>query len=67
MKYVDLEMSYEASAFDALKNVQYYEGANQKYFINLTGDKNDPQIPEEFTKDGKPNESYHDGINRMNE
>ncbi|WP_434310074.1 InlB B-repeat-containing protein [Hominifimenecus sp. rT4P-3] len=66
MKFVDLEMSYEASAFDALKNVQYYEGADYKYFINLTGDKNDPQIPEE-EKYGKPNENYTDGINRMNE
>ena len=66
MKYMDLEMSYEASAFDALKNVQYYEGAEQKYFINLTGTNNNPGIPEE-TLYGKPNQNYHDGINRMNE
>ena len=67
MKYQDLEMAYEASAFDALKNVQYYEGAEQKYFINLAGTKNDPGIPEEKTPNGNPNESYRDGINRMNE
>ena len=66
MKFSDLEMSYEASAFDALKNVQYYEGAQQKYFINLTGTNNDPGIPEE-TLYGKPNQNYHDGINRMNQ
>ena len=66
MKYMDLEMSYEASAFDALKNVQYYEGAEQKYFINLTGTNNNPGIPEESLY-GKPNQNYHDGINRMNE
>lgn len=66
MKYSDLEMSYEASAFDALKNVQYYEGAEQKYFINLTGTNNNPGIPEEF-KNGEPNQNYRDGINRMNE
>lgn len=66
MKYSDLEMSYEASAFDALKNVQYYEGAEQKYFINLTGTNNDPGIPKEFN-DGEPNQNYRDGINRMNE
>ena len=66
MKFSDLEMSYEASAFDALKNVQYYEGADQKYFINLTGTNNNPGIPEE-TLYGKPNQNYHDGINRMNE
>lgn len=66
MKFSDLEMSYEASAFDALKNVQYYEGAEQKYFINLTGTNNNPGIPEEF-KGGEPNQNYRDGINRMNE
>ena len=66
MKFMDLEMSYEASAFDALKNVQYYEGAEQKYFINLTGTNNNPGIPEE-TLYGNPNKNYHDGINRMNE
>lgn len=66
MKYSDLEMSYEASAFDALKNVQYYEGAEQKYFINLTGTNNNPGIPEEI-KNGEINQNYRDGINRMNE
>lgn len=60
-RYLDLEMAYESSAFDALKNVQYYQGADYKYFVNLVGDSNDPQIPDE--KD----QSYADGINRMNE
>lgn len=60
-QFLDLEMSYQASAFDALKNVQYYQQAEYKYFINLVGDSNDPRIPSEY------DESYADGINRMNE
>lgn len=67
MKYSDLEMAYSASAFDALKNTQYYEGAQQKYFINLAGTNNNPQIPDEFEKNGEPNKDYTDGINRLNE
>lgn len=67
MKFSDLEMSYAASAFDALKNTQYYQGADQKYFINLAGDNNDPQIPDEFEKNGEANQDYSDGINRLNE
>ena len=67
MKFSDLEMSYAASAFDALKNTQYYQGAQQKYFINLAGDSNDPQIPDEFEKTGAPNQDYSDGVNRLNE
>ena len=59
--FLDLEMNYDSSAFDALKTVQYYEGAQQKYFINVVGDSNDPQIPDET------DETYSDGINRMNE
>ncbi len=59
--FLDLEMRYDSSAFDALKTVQYYEGAQQKYFINLAGDSNNPQIPDEM------DETYKDGINRMNE
>lgn len=35
MRFLDLEMKYEATAFDALKTTQYYQGAEQKYFINL--------------------------------
>lgn len=60
MRFVDLEMSYDSSAFDALKTTQYYEGAQQKYFINLANDSNDPQIPDET------DQTYADGINRMN-
>lgn len=67
MKYSDLEMGYEASAFDALKNVQYYEGADWKYFVNLAGDSNDAGIPDEFNNKGEVNKSYRDGVNRMNE
>ena len=59
--FLDLEMAYVSSAFDALKTTQYYEGAQQKYFINLAGDSNNPQIPDEM------DETYKDGINRMNE
>ena len=59
--FLDLEMKYDSSAFDALKTTQYYEGAQQKYFINLAGDSNDPQIPDET------DETFADGINRMNE
>ena len=59
--FLDLEMRYDSSAFDALKTTQYYESAEQKYFINLAGDSADPQIPDEG------DETYADGINRMNE
>ncbi len=64
--YTDLEMTYEASAFDALKYVQYYEGAEYKYFINLAGDSGNPNIPKEHLEDSY-NQEYSDGINRMNE
>lgn len=57
--YTDLEMSYEASAFDALKYVQYYQGAEWKYFINLVGDSGNPNVPKDTTKD------FNDGINQM--
>ncbi len=67
--FTDLEMSYAATAFDALKTTQFYEGADQKYFINLAGTNNDPQIPKEYENEGSttPNEGYRDGIKRMNE
>ena len=60
-QYTDLEMSYETTAFDALKNVQYYQGADYKYFVNLAGESNNPGIPQETDP------SYPDGIKRMNE
>ena len=60
-QYTDLEMSYETTAFDALKNVQYYQGADYKYFVNLAGESNDPNIPLETDP------SYPDGIKRLNE
>lgn len=74
-RYLDLEMSYEATAFDALKKVQYNQTAEQKYFINLVGASNDPGIPNEYPDkveigdDGNAirNESYQDGINRLNQ
>ncbi|MDE6124823.1 MAG: InlB B-repeat-containing protein, partial [Eubacterium sp.] len=62
-QYGDLSMTYAATAFDALKNVQYAQSADQKYFINLVGDSNDPNIPDEE----KESQKYVDGINRMNE
>lgn len=65
MRFLDLEMAYEATAFDALKTTQFYEGADQKYFINLvnpnSSSSNRAMIPETV------DESYADGINRMNE
>lgn len=66
-KYLDLEMKFETSAFEALKKTQFYQGAEQKYFINLAGDNNNPQIPDEFNKDGSVNKDYSDGVNRLNE
>ncbi len=56
--FSDLEMSYEASAFDALKNLQYSEDAKYKYFINLAGTSGDPGIPNN-------NELYLEGIKRL--
>ncbi|MDE6658905.1 MAG: hypothetical protein K2K01_02160, partial [Eubacterium sp.] len=61
--YGDLSMTYSATAFDALKNVQYANTAQQKYFVNLVGDSNDPNIPDEK----KESQKYIDGINRMND
>lgn len=65
MRFLDLEMAYEATAFDALKTTQFYEGADQKYFINLvnpnSSNSNPAMIPDTV------DESYADGINRMNE
>ena len=58
--YSNLEMAYATSSFDALKLTQYYQGADQKYFINLVGESGDPGIPD------YADESYADGINRMN-
>ena len=57
----DLQMTYAATAFDALKNVQYAQSADQKYFINLVGDNNDPNVPNEVEE----HQNYIDGINRM--
>ena len=59
-EFSDLEMNYEANAFDALKNVQYSEDAEYKYFINLTGTNADPGVP-------KDDEAYLEGIKRLNE
>ena len=60
--FSDLQMGQSVTAFDALKNVQYYQGANQKYFINL-GVGNDANIPDESSKDEA--QKYIDGIQRM--
>ena len=58
--FSDLEMNYEANAFDALKNVQYAEDADYKYFINLAGTNADPGVPED-------KENYLEGVKRLNE
>ena len=69
-KYLDLEMAFESSAFDSLKTVQYYQGAEQKYFINLVGDSGDTGIPDP-SGEGENAETdkkmFEDGINRMTE
>ena len=62
----DLQMGVGQTAFDALKNVQYYQGAKQKYFINLAsvdGKDKDAHIPDE--SDSQYLQSYIDGIQRM--
>ena len=59
--YTDLEMAYESTSFDALKNTQYYQGAQQKYFINLAGASGDATVPNEQEQ----KEAYQDGIERM--
>lgn len=58
-EFSDLEMAYEADAFEALRNIQYSEDAEYKYFINLAGTNNDPSIPED-------DELYLEGIERLN-
>lgn len=58
--FSDLEMNYEANAFDSLKNVQYAEDAEYKYFINLAGTNADPGVPVD-------KENYLEGIKRLNE
>ncbi|MCI8589966.1 MAG: hypothetical protein HFE77_04570, partial [Clostridiales bacterium] len=60
-QYGDLSMTYAATAFDALKNVQYAQSATQKYFVNLVGDSLDPNVPDEVDEP----QNYIDGINRM--
>ncbi len=59
-QYGDLAMTYDATAFDALKEVQYVQSAEQKYFINLSGQEG-PGIPDQV----KETQGYVDGINRM--
>ncbi len=59
-QYGDLAMTYDATAFDALKEVQYVQSAEQKYFINLSGQEG-PGIPDQV----KEAQGYVDGINRM--
>ena len=56
--FSDLSMTYEADAFDGLKNSQFAEDAEYKYFINLAGTNNDPGIPES-------SETYNEGIRRL--
>ncbi len=57
--FSDLEMTFEADAFEVLQNVQYAESAEQKYFINLTGTSGQSAIPE------GDEDAYLEGIKRL--
>ncbi len=61
-QFGDLAMTYDATAFDALKEVQYVQSAPQKYFINIAGEKG-TGIPDPE----KDSQGYIDGITRMDE
>ena len=61
-QFGDLAMTYDSTAFDALKMVQYSESAQQKYFINLAGESG-PGIPDA----SKDSDGYVDGITRMDQ
>ena len=63
-QYGDLNMTYDATAFDALKSVQYVQSSKQKYFVNLVNPENeDTGIPDP----SKDSEGYIDGITRMDQ
>jgi uncharacterized repeat protein (TIGR02543 family) len=58
--FTDVVMTYEANAFDSLQGSQYYEGAQQKYFINLGTQTGKANIPTD-------EDSYISGLKRLNE
>ncbi|MGN0518348.1 MAG: InlB B-repeat-containing protein [Acutalibacteraceae bacterium] len=57
--FSDLEMTYEANAFEVLQSVQYSETAKYKYFINLTGANASANIPSDDP------EAYLEGLTRL--
>lgn len=59
--YSDIVMTYEDNAFEALRETQYADNADFRYFINLKGDSGDPHIPKETS------DLYKEGINRLND
>ncbi len=64
-KYLDLEMKFDASAFDALNTVQYYQGADQKYFINIADNKGNHGIPD--PNNPETADAFTNGINRLDQ
>ena len=63
-QFGDLAMTYDSTAFDALKEVQYVQSADQKYFVNLVPpESNETGIPDA----SKDSEGYVDGITRMDQ
>lgn len=63
-QYGDLAMTYDATAFDALKEVQYVQSAEQKYFVNLVApESQDTGIPDP----SMDSQGYVDGITRMDQ
>ncbi|MDE5995314.1 MAG: InlB B-repeat-containing protein, partial [Eubacterium sp.] len=63
-QYGDLAMTYDATAFDALKEVQYVQSADQKYFVNLSVPGTDDTGIPDPTMDSQ---GYIDGITRMDQ
>ena len=64
-KYLDLEMKFDASAFDALNTVQYYQGAQQKYFINIADNNGNHGIPNPTNPETE--DAFTNGINRLDQ
>ncbi|MDE6111167.1 MAG: InlB B-repeat-containing protein, partial [Eubacterium sp.] len=63
-QFGDLAMTYDATAFDALKEVQYVQTADQKYFVNLSvPGTEDTGIPDP----SMDSQGYVDGITRMDQ
>jgi uncharacterized repeat protein (TIGR02543 family) len=58
--YSDVVMTYDANAFNTLEGAQYYEGAKQKYFINLATQDGDSNLSDNA-------DTYNTGIKRLND